>query len=143
MIRLIVVGKIKKKELSVLIDEYIKQMPDFLTIVELKDETIEKECLSIEKMLNRNNYLIVCYQNGEELDSIELAKKIDNIQTFHSHDIDFVVGGSDGVDERIKMKADMLLSFSKLTFSHQVFRLMLVEQIYRVKQILAGHPYHK
>lgn len=120
-----------------------------IEIYELQDEglrdkqtTIKKEKEKILKIINSKDYLIVLDINGKEMNSIQLAKKIDEIFISNSN-ITFIIGGSYGIDDAIKKLADLRLSFSKLTFPHQLFRIILLEQIYRAFKINNNEEYHK
>ena len=151
MIKIICVGKIKEKFLIDAVEEYVKRIKKYskIKIIEVNDINdlsvdviLKKEKLLIEKYIEPNDFVICLDINGEELDSVSLAKKIDKIQLNNSK-ITFVVGGSYGIDESIKKRSDYLLSFSKLTFPHQLFRVLLVEQIYRSYKIMNNESYHK
>ena len=100
----------------------------------------EFEC--IEYAAKEKDYVVTLEIDGEELSSIELSKKIDNIMLNNS-DITFIIGGSYGLHDDIKKRSNFALSFSKMTFPHQLFRLILLEQIYRSFKILNNETYHK
>ena len=151
MIKIICVGKIKEDYLNKGIDEYKKRISKYhnIEIYELQDEglrdkqtTIKKEKKKILKIINSKDYLIVLDINGKEMNSIQLAKKIDEIFISNSN-ITFIIGGSYGIDDSIKDLANLKLSFSKLTFPHQLFRIILLEQIYRAFKINNNEEYHK
>lgn len=151
MIKLIVVGQIKEKYLKDAIEEYQKRISKYtnIEIIELKDEglveaekAIKLEGEKINKYLNDKDYIITMEIEGKELTSIEFAKKIDSILIENSN-ITFIIGGSYGIANEIKNKARMHLSFSKMTFPHQLFRLLLLEQIYRAYKINNNESYHK
>lgn len=145
MIKIICLGKIKEEYLNKLIEDYKKRISRYhkLEIIELKDENdllIEKN--NIEKYIGNQDYVIALDINGTELDSVSLAKKID--ETFLSHGtITFIIGSSYGLHEDIKARANFRLSFSRLTFPHGLFRGVLLEQIYRAFKILNNETYHK
>ena len=105
-------------------------------------EVLEKEALLISKHINDKDYVITLEIDGNELSSIDLANKIDNV-LLNNPNITFVIGGSYGLDESIKKRSNYKLSFSKLTFPHQLFRIILLEQIYRSFRILNNESYHK
>ncbi len=151
MIKIICVGKIKEKYLMDAISEYQKRLSKYtkLQIIEIPDSnednieknlTVEKE--KIEKYLQDKDYIITLEIEGKMLTSIELSETIDQIQQ-HYPNITFVIGGSYGLHDNIKKKANMALSFSKMTFQHQLFRVLLLEQIYRSYRILNHEAYHK
>lgn len=151
MIKIICVGKIKEKFLVEAIEEYKKRLSKYtkLEIIEIADESFsdidkskEKERENIEKHINEKDYLITLEIEGEEVSSEQLAKKLDQTLLINSN-IDFIIGGSYGLSEQIKRKANYHLSFSKLTFPHQLFRVLLLEQIYRAFKINNNESYHK
>ncbi len=142
-INIVCVGKIKEKFYTDAISEYVKRMSRFakINIVELSEkENIEKESESIIKALK--GYKIVLAIEGEKTDSITLAKKI-KVQLDKGNELTFVIGSSCGLDAKVKNQADYLLSFSDMTFPHQLMRVILCEQLYRAFMINAGSEYHK
>lgn len=145
-VKVIGVGKIKQKELLKLIDDYTKQIKD-ITIIEIPDEKdiigMDKEGKQILSKIEKDDYVIALAIEGKQLDSEGFADVIDKVSTFHSSSMTFIIGGSYGLSDFVKQRADLLLSFSKMTFPHQLMRLMLIEQIYRAFAILKKHPYHK
>lgn len=151
MIKIICIGKIKEKYFCEAIKEYEKRLSKYtnLEIIELQDEGIKdkkvalrKEKEKIEKVLNTKDYLITLEIEGKELTSLELAEKIDETLSINSN-ITFLIGGSYGLAEELKKQANFHLSFSKLTFPHQLFRILLLEQIYRSFKIKNNEEYHK
>ena len=151
MIKIICLGKVKEKYLQDGIDEYIKRISKYtqVKIIELEDEGIrddkvalKKEKEKILKYLNTKDYIIVLDISGKEMTSLEFADKIDKTLIINS-DITFIIGGSYGLDEEIKSLSNYRLSFSKMTFPHQLFRLILLEQIYRAYKINHNEEYHK
>ncbi|HIS90175.1 MAG TPA: 23S rRNA (pseudouridine(1915)-N(3))-methyltransferase RlmH [Candidatus Faecisoma merdavium] len=143
MIRIICVGKLKEKYLVDACLEYTKRISKYskIEIIELKDSNIKEEKDNILKYINKD-YIITLEIEGDMVDSPTLAKKIDNIFLNNSN-ITFIIGGSDGLHDDIKKISNYKLSFSKLTFPHQLFRVMLLEQIYRSFKILNNETYHK
>lgn len=145
-IKIICVGKIKQKELLSLINDYAKQIKD-ITIIEIPDEKdlvgMEKEGKIILSKIDKEDYVMALAIEGKQFSSEELSEHIDKTVTFHSSSLAFIIGGSYGLSPAVKQRADFLLSFSKMTFPHQLMRLMLVEQVYRAIAILKKHPYHK
>ena len=101
-----------------------------------------KEAEKINKHINEKEYIITLEIEGKELTSEELSKKIEDIMIINSN-ITFIIGGSYGIDKSIKDKAKYHLSFSKMTFPHQLFRVLLLEQIYRAFKIMNNESYHK
>ena len=151
MIKIVCVGKIKEKYLKDAIAEYQKRISKYtkLNIIEVKDydyddinKVLQEEKEQIEKYIDSKDYLITLEIEGKQITSKELAKKLDNTLT-HNSNITFIIGGSYGIDQSIKNKADFHLSFSSLTFPHQLFRVLLLEQIYRTYKINNNESYHK
>ncbi len=151
MIKIIAVGSLKEKYLVDAIEEYQKRLQKYtnLEIIEVKDEgIIEKEkALKVEeekirKHLQERDYLITLEIEGKEISSEEFALKIDHIFQENSN-ICFIIGGSYGLSESLKQEANYHLSFSKMTFPHQLFRILLLEQIYRAFKINHNESYHK
>lgn len=148
MIKIICIGKIKEKYLRDAIEDYKKRISKYtkLDIIELQDEAtgdiLIKEKEKIIKYINPKDYIITLGINGEMLNSKELSKKIE--KTFINYpNITFIVGGSYGLHEDIYKISNYNLSFSKLTFPHQLFRVILLEQIYRSYKIINNESYHK
>ena len=145
MIKIICVGKIKEKYLTDLIEDYKKRITKYhkIEIIELNDENnLSKEKLNISKQLKSTDYIIALDINGITLDSESFAKKLDNLFINNSN-IVFIIGSSLGLDEKILQRANMLLSFSRFTFPHGLFRGILLEQIYRSFKIINNETYHK
>ena len=149
--KLICVGKIKEKYLNDAIDEYKKRLSKYtkLDIVELPDisyneidKVKKEEGKLILKHLKENDNVIILDINGQELSSVELTNKLCSLETMNSN-LCFVIGGSYGLSEEVKKRANFSLSFSKLTFPHQLFRVILLEQIYRTYKIRNNENYHK
>ena len=150
MIKIICVGKIKEKFFREAIDEYKLRLSKYtkLEIIELPDynydlkKTIKEETEAILKNVNKSDFNILMDINGLELDSVELSNKISNTLINNSN-ITFIIGGSYGVGDEIRNICNMRLSFSRLTFPHQLFRIILLEQIYRSYKIMNNEEYHK
>lgn len=151
MIKIICVGKIKEKYLRDAIDEYTKRISKYtkLNLIEVKDydyddinKVLNSEKEQIEKYIDSKDYLITLEIEGKQISSEQLARKLDKTLTVNSN-ITFVIGGSYGIDKSIKDKANYHLSFSTLTFPHQLFRVLLLEQIYRSYKINNNESYHK
>lgn len=151
MIKIITVGSIKEKYLKEAIEEYKKRISRYtnIEIIEVSDEgLVEKskalklEAEKIEKQLNGREYIITLEIEGKQFTSEEFASKIDQILIENSN-ITFIIGGSYGLSEEIKTKSNLHLSFSKMTFPHQLFRVLLLEQIYRAYKINNNESYHK
>lgn len=157
-INIVSVGKIKEKYLVDGISEYAKRLSKYckLTMIEVSDEKApenlspqdeiivkKKEGMKILSKLKENTYLIVLAIDGEQLTSEAFSKKMDKLMLDGESDITFVIGGSLGLYEDVTEKSDYKLSFSKMTFPHQLMKMVLLEQIYRGFRISKGEPYHK
>ena len=157
-ITIICVGKIKEKYLKAAIDEYSKRLSRYckLNIVEVpdektpdnaseKDEMIikDKEGDKILKKIKENMYVVALDLKGKTLSSEEFAAHLDNLSVKGNSNIAFIIGGSLGLSQDVLARANFKLCFSKMTFPHQLFRVMLLEQIYRGYRINSGEPYHK
>ncbi len=157
-ITLITVGKIKEKYLKDAIAEYSKRLSKYckLEIIEVADEktpdnasgTVEntirsKEAERILKYVKEDAYVITLEIQGKQLTSEELADKIDKLGVQGTSHIIFIIGGSIGLGEEVLKKSNYALSFSKMTFPHQLMRVILLEQVYRSYRIISGEPYHK
>lgn len=151
MISIVCVGKIKEKALQSLIDEYVKRIGGYtkIEINEVADESNDSdkvkaiEAQRILKQIKKDSFVILLDLKGKQLDSVALSKKIEEINTYHSSNITFVIGGSLGVDKSVVDRADFLLKLSEMTFPHNLARLIILEQIYRSYKILNNETYHK
>lgn len=144
MIKIICIGKLKERYLIEAIEDYKKRINKYhkLDIIELSDSNIETEKELIKKKINSKDYIITLEIEGQQLNSIELSKKIEKIFITNPN-ITFIIGGSDGLHQEIKEISNYKLSFSRLTFPHGLFRLILLEQIYRSFKIINNETYHK
>lgn len=157
-ITLLTVGKVKEKFFQDAISEYSKRLSRYckLNIIEVADEKTpdkasetveeqikEKEGQRILAKLSEDAYTIVLAIDGNSLDSVELAEKIQTLGVNGTSHIQFIIGGSLGLHDSVLKKADFKLSFSRMTFPHQLMRVILLEQIYRSYRIISGEPYHK
>jgi 23S rRNA (pseudouridine1915-N3)-methyltransferase len=157
-ITIICVGKIKEKYLKSAIDEYTKRLSRYckLRIVELsdektpdnaseKEETIikDKEGDAILKGIKDNMFVIALELEGDMISSVELSNYIRDLGIKGDSNIAFIIGGSLGLSKAVLARANYKLCFSKMTFPHQLFRVMLLEQVYRGFRIISGEPYHK
>lgn len=157
-IRIVVVGKIREKFIQEGIKEYSKRLSRYvkLEILEVDDEKApenlsEKEMEIVknkegERILSKipsNTYVVSLAIDGKNLSSEELSRKIDDLGLEGIGDITFIIGGSLGISEEVLRRSDFKLSFSRMTFPHQLMRLILLEQIYRAFKISKGEPYHK
>lgn len=157
-ITIICVGKIKEKYLKSAIDEYTKRLSRYckLSIVELSDEKTpdnasekeeiiikDKEGEAILKSIKDNMFVIALELKGDMISSVELSNYIRDLGVRGDSNIAFVIGGSLGLSEAVLERSNYKLCFSKMTFPHQLFRVMLLEQVYRGFRIISGEPYHK
>lgn len=144
MIKIICVGKLKEKYLSDGVNDYLKRIEKYhkFKLIEVNDSNINEEGNEIIKYIENRDYVICLDILGNTLSSLDLASKID--KTFITNPVlTFIIGGSDGIREDIKERCNYRLSFSKLTFPHGMFRMILLEQIYRSFKILNNESYHK
>lgn len=157
-ISIITVGKLKEKYLKQGIDEYLKRLSAYakVEIIEVADEKAPehlseaemeevkwKEGERILSHLSEDTYIITLEISGRMLNSEQLAAKIDELSTYGKSKLAFIIGGSLGLSKEVQKQSDLALSFSKMTFPHQLMRLILLEQIYRAYRINRGEPYHK
>lgn len=150
MIKIICVGKIKENYLKEAILEYKKRISKYtnIEIIELDDysyddkKTLLTEHNNILKVMNKSDYNILLDIGGNQMDSISFAKKISDTLIINSN-ITFIIGGSLGVLDELRNIVNFRLSFSKMTFPHQLFRVLLLEQIYRAYKINNNEEYHK
>ena len=157
-ITIVAVGKIKEKYLTMGIDEYAKRLSRYckLDIIELPDEKTpdnaspaeelqikKREGERILKNIKDGAYVIALAIEGKQISSTDLADKIQSLGVNGESHLVFVIGGSLGLDDAVIKRADYLLSFSKMTFPHQLMRMVLLEQVYRGYRIINGEPYHK
>lgn len=156
MIRLISVGKIKETHLDALIEDYRKRIEPYskIELITLKDfptsddealniQVIETESKSILDKIQNEDYVILLDLNGSLIDSIQLSDRLQKAFNRSFKNIDFIIGGSLGVNDAVRLRADMRWKLSSNTFPHQIVKLLVLEQIYRSFRILNNHPYHK
>jgi len=157
-ITILSVGKIKEKHFKDAISEYEKRLSRYckLKFIEVADEKTPEQSSSVEKKMIRQRegkrllkhirdeaYVITLEINGKELNSEQFGRRIENLGVTGVNHVYFVIGGSIGLGEEVRKRADFALSFSKMTFPHQLMRVILLEQIYRGYRIMKGEPYHK
>lgn len=157
-ISVLCVGKIKEKYFTDGIKEYEKRLSRYckLEIIEVADEKTPdsaseteelqikaKEGERLKKYIRDDAYVIALAIDGKQLDSVELSEKIEKLGIGGTSHIIFIIGGSLGLDASILNRADFKLSFSRMTFPHQMMRMILLEQVYRGYRIMKGEPYHK
>lgn len=157
-ITVIAVGKIKEKYLRDAIAEYAKRLSKYckLELLEVADEKTpdaaspaversirQKEGERILRYVREDAYVVTLEIGGQMLDSVEFSRKLERLGIQGKSHITFIIGGSIGLSPEVSSRADYALSFSKMTFPHQLMRVILLEQIYRGYWIMAGEPYHK
>lgn len=157
-VRIIAVGKLKEKYLKQGIDEYAKRLGKYckFEIIEVADEKApetlseaemlqikEKEGQKILAKIGDNDFVYALAINGKDYTSEEFADSVDKVTTQGKSTINFVIGGSLGLSAEVINRADQQISFGRVTYPHQLMRLILSEQIYRCFRILHGHAYHK
>ncbi|MBS4007691.1 MAG: 23S rRNA (pseudouridine(1915)-N(3))-methyltransferase RlmH [Clostridium sp.] len=157
-LEILTVGKIKEQYLAAGIAEYLKRLSSYANVIirEVKAEKVpegvsaaeeerllEEEAARLNKLIKPGTYLIALDLAGEQLTSLQFAARLDSLATAGKSHFTFIVGGSLGLSSGLRRKADLCLSFSAMTFPHQLFRLILLEQIYRALKINRGEPYHK
>lgn len=157
-ISIVTVGKLKEKYLKQGIEEYLKRLGSYakVEVIEVADEKAPEELSDTEMIqvkqkegerilakISPDAYVIALAINGKLKSSEELADSLDKLATYGKSKVAFVIGGSLGLSDEVLKRSDEQLSFSKMTFPHQLMRLILVEQIYRAFRINRGEPYHK
>jgi 23S rRNA (pseudouridine1915-N3)-methyltransferase len=148
-IDIIAVGRLRKGPYFDLAQEYEKRIRRPLTIYEIESKiknaaaAQKDEAKKIKHHLKNNAYIIALDERGESLKSTAFAQKINHLQNTGEQCLQFIIGGADGLTEDIKSQARMSLSLGKATWPHMLARVMLLEQLYRAQQIIAGHPYHR
>lgn len=151
MIKIICVGKIKESFYREAVQEYVKRLSKYtrIEIQEVADDgslepqtQIQRESERVMKQIQTKDYVILMDIGGRELSSSFFAKELDQTFLINSN-ITFVIGGSYGLNDAVKKRANTRISFSKMTFPHQLFRVILLEQIYRAYKIINHETYHK
>lgn len=157
-IKIICVGKLKEKYLKMAQDEYLKRLGSYakVEVIEIKDEDIkenfsesevelakEKEGEGILSKIKDRDLVFTMEIEGKQRSSEEFAKEIEDLMIYGNSDIAFVIGGSCGISKEVMRRSDRKISFSKMTFPHQIIRINLLEQIYRAFKIIKNEPYHK
>ena len=142
------IGKAKNSDEDMITHKYLKRIKNIeLKQYEVKTNNLEKkleeEALKLINTTPKNGKLILLDEKGQNLSSTDLAKIILNWRDNNVTDINFAIGGAFGNGEKIKNTADKIIAFGKLTWPHQMVKMMVAEQIYRIETIIQGHPYHK
>lgn len=157
-IKIICVGKLKEKYLKMAQDEYLKRLGSYakVEVIEIKDEDIkenfsesevelakEKEGAGILSKIKDRDLVFTLEIEGKQRTSEEFASEIEDMMVHGNSDVAFVIGGSCGISKDVMARSDRKISFSKMTFPHQIIRINLLEQIYRAFKIIKNEPYHK
>ena len=137
--RILAVGKVRKGWIQEGIALYLKRLPG-LSITELRDSTPDKEAEAIRQALRPDELPVVLMEQGSTLDSVRFSEQL---STYGSQRLAFVIGGADGITAELKATAAWQLSLSPMTFPHELARLLLLEQLFRAQSIRAGSPYHR
>lgn len=155
---LIVVGSLKESYLLAAQKEYLKRLQRYGTVrvIEVKEtretknpseadikKQLEEEAQAIRGKLQPSTYRIGLVIEGKQLDSVAFSEKIDNLLSYQSSHLTFIIGGSHGLSQELKGEFDFKLSFSTMTFPHQLMRIIFLEQLYRAMRIRYNEPYHK
>lgn len=141
-IEIIAVGRLKSGPLLELYQDYIARMRDWQVTLHEIDDRKPAEPIILQR-LDHADFVFILDERGKTLGSEDFAKKIQTLQDNGQSRIAFVIGGADGHSETVQSRAHMLLSFGIQTWPHMLARVMLAEQLYRARQILSGHPYHR
>ena len=143
-IQILAIGKCKKgSPEDLLIKEYQKRLSWNLSITEKENDSKEKESEFLLSHIPNGAKVVVLDERGENISSIDFANKMEGWRLNGTSEICFLIGGADGHTDSVRKRADLVLSFGKLTFPHMLIRAVLAEQIYRAQTILCGHPYHR
>lgn len=157
-IKILCVGKLKEEYLKQAEQEYLKRLTRYckVEVVEVAEErapeslseaeqvqVLDREGKKLQRKLKERDYVIALSPEGQSMDSEEFAERLQALGCGGDSSVAFLMGGSLGLSEAVKSKADVCLSFSKLTFPHQLFRVILLEQLYRAFRIIHNEPYHK
>ena len=148
-IQILAPGRLKAGAHKDLFDDYLKRMDWNISIHELDSKHKDQikihtdECAQILDRIEPQNFVIALDERGKSISSREMAAHIQTLQNSGQAGIQFLIGGADGLNDTIRARANLLLSFGKQTWPHMLARVMLLEQIYRAQQILKNHPYHR
>lgn len=148
-IDVIAVGRLRKGGTFDLCQEYMKRVKWSLSVYEIESKYKDAanvqgdEERKISEHIKENAFVIVLDERGAGLRSLDFADTLQNLQNSGESHLQFIIGGADGLTDKIRARANLLLSFGQQTWPHMLARVMLLEQLYRAQQILAGHPYHR
>lgn len=148
-IQLVVVGRLNKGAHYELFQDYQKRLDWKFTLTEIESKHKDQkrmsadECAQILGRIKSDSFVIAMDERGKTLKSREFAAQFQTLQNTGKSSVQFIIGGADGLNDEIRSRANLLLSFGKQTWPHMLARVMLLEQIYRCQQILKNHPYHR
>lgn len=142
-IEILAAARLKKGPFAELRDEYLKRMAWPLTITEIEGKNAVEEQARLVEKIRPGATLIALDEKGKVLTSREFASRLSELSTQGLTDVQFLIGGADGLNDEIRKRARFLLAFGPQTWPHMMVRVMLLEQLYRAQQIIAGHPYHR
>lgn len=145
-LRFIWIGKTRNKNWLGLQEEYLRRLLHFtkVEVLELRESNDKfQESKQIIENLNQKNFVVLLDEKGKMLSSVELARQIEKWQVSGTKEITFVIGGAEGVTSEVAQRANFSLSLSVLTFTHEMARVILLEQLYRAYTIMKGYPYQK
>lgn len=146
---IIAVGKMKDAAQRALYDDYAARMMPAPALHEIPhatgsaEEIKAREAAAIEKKIDAEAFLVVLDERGQQIGSAAFAETLQTAMNQGKSHLQIIIGGAEGLTDAIRARADLLLAFGKLTWPHMLARIMVLEQIYRARQILAGHPYHR
>ena len=142
-IEILAVGRLRKGESHLLAQDYLKRISSKITITEIEAHSTKEEQQKLLSLIRSDAYVMALDEKGRSLPSREFASKIQKLQNNAQPLLQFIIGGADGLNDDIRKRANLLLSFGAQTWPHMLARVMLLEQIYRAQQILSNHPYHR
>src|SRR5688572_6480236 len=142
-ITILAVGKMKDRAQKALYDEYAARIAPAPILVELPQTDKAREAKDILSRIDADAFVVVLDERGKELSSMQLSEALQGAMNTGKSHLQAILGGAEGLDDSVRARADLILAFGRLTWPHMLARIMLLEQLYRAKQILAGHPYHR
>lgn len=142
-LEIIAAGRLKNGPFAVLRDEYLKRMTWAVSITEIEGRSTAEEQTKILEKIRTGAIVIALDEKGKVFNSRAFAAQLSNLSSQGETDIQLIIGGADGLSDEIRDKARFLLAFGPQTWPHMMVRVMLLEQLYRAQQIIAGHPYHR
>jgi len=145
MVRLeiISIGRFKKDPLLACWQDYAKRIKTSLNLKEINAKSQKDEKEKLLAALDKNAYIFALDERGKNLSSKDFTQKLERLALQGQSKVQFVIGGADGLSSTVRNRADFILSFGTQTWPHMLVRIMLIEQLYRAQQIMAGHPYHR